>query len=627
VSRRLAGAFDPGGRVGEAAVAGALEPEAASVFGSGPLALACTGPPPGSTDPLCLLDGHLDNAAEIGRELGEDGEDLSFDSHERLLAAGYRRWGAGLPERLRGDFALLIWDGERGEGLLARDQLGVRPLFVHDAGGVLCFAGEVRHLLALLPRRPGPDRASLAHWISTSNRPGTQTLYAGIRRLGPGEMLLLGRDGARPRRYWEPRFREPLELGPERLAARVREALEQGVRRRLAPNGPTGVLMSGGLDSSSVAALAAELSEETVYACSATFPEHPLADEAELIGELREALGLGGIDAEVRPGGLLAGAIEHLAAWQVPVVSWGDAWALPLMRAARADGVETMLGGDGGDELFGPRFHLLADRLRAGHPLRALALTRELPGAGPHVSRREVARMFGSAALAGALPYRPHSALQARMTRRQAPAWLLRRTVDDLVASDDPLAWKRLDGPRWWAHAAHGVAYGIEGAGVFEHQRRRAVLAGMESRDPLLDLDLVELALRQPPEATLDPRFNRPVLRAAMEGLLPDSVRLRPQKAWFESWVADSLAGPDAADVRRILTNPGAELRAYVDQAEMRRSLFDSDTLRRTEPFRWMWQVWRLLTAELWLQAQTSPLETEARAMEGAASRDAVESS
>ncbi|MGA8746091.1 MAG: asparagine synthase-related protein [Solirubrobacterales bacterium] len=607
MSRWLAGVFDPHGRASAAGLAAALQPYAASELDSPPLHLAYSGPAPGSSGPLCLLDGFLDNSEEIRRELLSAGWELGEQiSDEELLAAGYRRWGQGLLERLRGDFALLLWDGERGEGLLARDQLGVRPLFLHEAGGVLRFAGELRHLLALLPRQPGPDPAGVAHWIAVSNRPGTQTLYSGVRRLGPGEALKLARSGARPVRYWVPRFVEPLDLDPGELAAQVRAGLKQAVERRIADKGSTGVLMSGGLDSTSVAALCTEVNGAEVCACAAIFPDHPDADESELIGELRSALDLPGLTAEVYPGGLLAAALEHLAAWRAPLLGWGDFWALPLMRAAAEVGVGTMLDGDGGDELFGPRSYLLADCLRAGHPLQALALAHELPGAGPHVARREVAQTFGSLAMAGALPGGPHNALQACLTRREAPSWLLRSTVDDLVSYNDSLAWKRLDGPRWWAHAAHGLAYGIEEAGVFEHQRRRAALAGMEARHPLLDFDLVSLCLRQPPLATLDRRFTRPVLRASMEELLPDSVRLRSGKASFGSMIVDSLTGPDAVAVRGILSDPKAELRAYLDQGEMRRALLDTDVLRRRAPFRWMWQVWRLLNAEVWLRSQTS---------------------
>jgi hypothetical protein len=148
---------------------------------------------------------------------------------------------------------------------------------------------------------------------------------------------------------------------------------------------------------------------------------------------------------------------------------------------------------------------------------------------------------------------------------------------------------------------------GVDEVGVFEHQRRRAALAGVEARHPLLDLDLVELGLRQPPRSTLDRRFSRPLLRACMAGLLPDAVRLRPEKALFDSLIADCLAGPDAVAVRRLLTDPGAELGAYVDPSGVQHALFDTDLERRNNPFRWMWQVWRLVTIECWLRSQTSP--------------------
>lgn len=531
---------------------------------------------------VCRLDGHLDNAEELGPD----------------LAAAYRRWGAGLPERMRGDFALLVWDAERREGLLARDQLGVRPLFVAESGGRLLFASELRDLLELLPATPAPDPDGVAHWIALSTRPGNGTLYEGVERLGPGEMLRFGAGGVRRSRYWEPRFQEPLELPPGEWAERVREGLRSAVRRRLDPERGTGVLLSGGLDSASIAAVG----PASLRACSGTFPEHPLADEAELIAELRQALGLDGLVAEVRPGGLLASVFNYTGEWRAPLLGWGDFWTLPLLRAAAAAGVGTMLGGDGGDEVFAPRAYVLADALRGARPRRVLELARRLPGSGPHVGRRREAAMIARLALAGAMPPRP-AGRGLPWADDGAPSWLGPAARRRLRRSDDPDAWKRLDGPRWWAFAAYGVARGIESTGVFEHQRRRAAMAGLEARHPMLDLDLVELALRQPPEQTLDPRFSRPVLREAMAGLLPDSVRVRPQKALFESLIAAAMRGPDGAAIREILTAPDAEVGAYVDRERMEAVLFGTQTVPVGDEFRWMWQVWRLLTAEVWLRS------------------------
>ncbi len=607
MKRRLAGIFDRSGSAASARLSSVFAPEQATVLERGPLRVAFSGPAPGARAPLCLFDGFLDNASDIASALGlppvTDGDGLGC---EELLAVGYRRWGRQLVPRLRGDFLLLIWDDERQEGLIARDQLGARCAYLHGISDRLHFASELPELLALLPARPCPDPASIAHWLAVSNRPGAATLFAGVRRLNPGSMLMLDRDGAHEHRYWTPRFVEPIELPRAQLADRVRAGIAQAVRRRVEHDGRTGVLMSGGLDSASVAAVAVEQAPGEVSAYAGVFPEHPAVDESSLISELREALGLPGMTAEVRSGGLLASVLESIGAWGEPPRAWGDFWTLPLLRAAASDGVRVALGGDGGDELFAARAYLLADSVRSGRFRDAHALALELPGAGERPARQQVAKVLGRSAVAGALPYRLHDALLRPLATRRAPAWLRRQPARTMTDTDDPVAWKRLDGPRWWAHAAHGLTRGVEEAGVFEHQRRRAALAGLEARHPLFDLDLLELVLRQPPKASLDRHRNRPLLRASMVGMLPDSVRMRPAKAWFDSLIVDCLSCDDGLAVRRLLTEPRAELRAYVDMETMRSALFSPRVSEQGRSFAWMHQVWRLLTAECWLRAEAS---------------------
>jgi asparagine synthase (glutamine-hydrolysing) len=429
-------------------------------------------------------------------------------------------------------------------------------------------------------------------------------MYEGIRRLAPGGAVHLTLAGARERRYWKPTFVEPRGRGEAELDSNLREALEEAVSRRLAARGSTGILMSGGLDSASVAAIAAKRAPGRVAAYSAVFPEHLAVDESDLIAKLRSALRLPGLNAEVRGGGLLASALESLSAWQLPLASWGDFWGLALLRAAASSGVEVMLGGDGGDELFGPRAFLLADYLRAGKPRQALRVARELPWGGDP-SLRPLMRAVGKFGVAGAIPYGLHAPVSRPFLARGLPAWLTRRTAATLLASDDPLAWKRLDGPRWWAHTAHCLTQ-IEEVGVFEMHRHRAALAGLEARHPLLDLDLVELVLGQPPQATLDRRRDRPALRASMRGLLPDAVRLRRTKTLFDSLIVDSLTRSDGAAVRRLLGDPRAEVGAYVDLQQVQRSLLENESARVRDPFHWMLHVWRLTTAECWLQAQAA---------------------
>ncbi len=601
MTRWLVGAFDPGARIDRSRIAGALAPHASTIYACQSLTVAYSGAALAATDsPMCLLDGHIDNATELNGMLG--GSPRS--SVEELLALGYRRWGPALLARLRGDFALLIWDRQRGEGLLARDQLGVRSLFLHETGAGLSFAGEVRHLLALLPRQPAPDPVGVAHWITMRGRPGSGTLYEGIRRLNPGSVLLLSREGAREERYWIPRFAEPLDLPLAELSGRVRGSMAQAVERRLDKEGVTGVLMSGGLDSSSVAAMATTRAQPgRVTAYSAEFPDHPAVDESELIAQLRSALGLGGATAEVRCGGLLGSALEWIQAWKLPLTSWGEFWAGPLLREAAAAGVGTVLGGDGGDELFDCRAYLMADRLRSGRLGDVLTLARGLPGAGQHPPRRAIAQAMFRLGLVGALPVGPHELLRGPVDRRRLPRWLRPRAVEDLSAYAEPLAWKRLDGPRWWAYDAHVLTRGVEELGVFENHRRRAALAGLQSRHPLFDLDLLELSLRLPPRATFDPHLDRPLLRAGMSGLLPEVVRTRHGKALFDSLLIDSLTGADGQAIHRLLSDPTAELAAYVDMKEMRRGLLDPGPPEGSSGFRWMYQLWRLTTVECWLRA------------------------
>jgi asparagine synthase (glutamine-hydrolysing) len=622
-TRWLAGTFDSGELSDPARLAGALAPHRATVLDQAPLRVAFTGPPSSLSAPLCLLDGFLDNAAEIA-----DGLDLAPDTApEVLLGLGWRRWGGGLLPRMRGEFALLLWDREQCEGLMARDQLGVRSIFLHGTGGRLSFATEIRHLLALLPQRPAPDPVSLAHWITMGHRPGPETLYASVRRLGPGSMLRLQRSGIREETYWAPRFVEPSTESTDQVVARTRAAMELAVRRKIAPDGITAVVMSGGLDSASVAAVASTVAPGQVSACSAVFPEHPAVDESALIEELRGSLHLGGATAEVGAGGLLSSALESLEAWGLPLLSWGDFWALPLLRAAAAEGVTVTMGGDGGDELFGARAHLLADRLRGGHPLQALQLARELPGAGDRPARRDVARMFADFGLLGALPYRLHDLARRSVRREEGPTWLRPAALRDLRSSEDPLAWKRMDGPRWWAEIAHGVTQGIEQIGVFEHQRRRAASAGLEARHPLFDLDLLELCLRNPPLSSFDRYRSRPTLRAAMSGLLPDSVRLRPQKALFDSVLVDCLTGRDGELVQGLLCAAGAELGAYIDRDGLEQTVFGTAVDAPRYSFRWMWQLWRLTTAECWLRAEADRGdELEALALQASPPRVALRS-
>lgn len=543
---------------------------------------------------LLRLEGHLDNEAEIRCAVGGRSPREPIES---VLAIGLAREGGELLARLRGEFSLLWWDGERRRGILARDQLGVRPLYIKGSGRVLRFASELRRLLDLLPSVPAPDPEGIAQWLACGRQSRDGTVYAGIDRVGPGEMITFGPDGWRRSRYWQATYGEPFSAPREELVERLREAMRTAVERRLDHAGPTAVTLSGGLDSASVAALAGD----RALACSATFPDHEPADEAALIATLRDELGISGPVAEVRAGGLLDCAVRHATTWRAPQRGWGEFWMGPLMRAGAEAGATRVLGGDGGDEVFGPRGYLLADALRAGHTGEARRLVRRFPG-GAKASRRTKGETIARFGLLGSLPPLPFAAGR-RLEVVSYPRWLRPPVAAALRRGGGFEDWKRLAGPRWWAHAAHTVTVTIERVGVCEHIGLTARSSGLEARHPLLDLDLIETSLRLPPGAGLDPRFTRPLVREAMGGLLPDAVRLRPGKARFEPLIIASLEGPDRKEIEALLTGPEAAVGEYVDRERMAADLFgrrrDSDLTR----FYWMLQVWRLLSVEVWLRS------------------------
>ena len=579
----FAGVYEPAARTSEeerlrvarAALGGEGDVSAASL---GPLAIAWTGPGRPGAGPFCLLAG----------ELHEPGHLRGVPDDEFLA-------------RLRGQFALVVWDPRTRRGLLARDQLGERGLFVHDDGNRLVFGTEVRQLLRALPRNPGPDELALARWLAGRPTEDGRTLYEGVRSVPPGSRLELAPGERRARPYWRPSYRPPERIAFADAAAAVGGALERAVKRRLRPTEATGVMLSGGLDSTSVAGVAAGLpGGDGLRAYSAVFPDHPEVDESELIDLTARHLKIEGTRTVARARGALAGALGYLDEWRLPPPPPAHFVWQPLVERAAAQGTTRLIDGEGGDELFGVAPYLLADRLRCGRVAGALRLSTGFPGTGDRARPRVVAHLLRNYGVRGALPpWLDRSTLPA-------PDWLAPGPAR-LLAQDDPTAWKRAAAPRWWAQLSHMVATGPDAVGACDYFRRRAASAGAGAHHPLLDVDLVELVLGLPPELSFSPGLDRPLLRAAMHGRLPERVRLRSDKSVFNSFVNDCLTGPDLRAIQDLLGRRDAELRAHVDSPLLDRLPAEPPTDHRTRLAVWSGTVWRLATAECWLRTQADP--------------------
>lgn len=512
------------------------------------------------------------------------------------IAEVYRKHGERVLSLLRPPFALLLWRRSPGTGLIATDQLGSRSVFTAQLHGELAFSGEIVDLLEVLPTRPAPDLAALGSWLAGRGISTDRTLYAGIDRLPGGHLIPLAREakGAARRYAPEPRA-EIVEASPEAVALRVRAAVQRAVEVRLPVDATSGVLLSGGIDSTSVAAavVRARGSDQTV-AISAVFPDRPEVDESALISAVTERLSMRAerVAVSVRP--VLGDTLDFQARWHVPPVSPTIGFQLTLQRFALRVGATIVLDGEGGDELFGLRPYLIADALRRGQAIRAWRLARGFTD-DARTARRALA-LFG---LKGAVPARMH-----RLRAARRPAWL-RDDVDfELPADTTSSAWKSLQGPRWSAEARDQLTVGRERMGAHDHLRRRSVMAGSFAAHPFLqDLDLIELALQLPPEQGFSAAYDRPALRDAMRGELPEAVRLRTEKSYFNHLFEDALNGPDRRALE-VLLAPGAEISALVRPEFLRQLLAFPEEGRRGV---WSWTAWRFAAAESWLRLQSDP--------------------
>ena len=329
----------------------------------------------------CVCEGRLHGAAD------------PVDPHDRAAAGaeaitrGYQRSGTDILAELRGSYSVAIWDEGRREGLLTCDLLATRQWFIWRGSGYLLFATELRDLLAVVPARPGPDRTGFLLWLAGGTCPQGVTLYEGISRLGPGELLELSPASARTIAYWRPRYAGTLRGSRAELAGAFREQLEQATVARLSGLA-TGVVLSGGFDSSIVTAFAAKTGAR-VRTYSAVFPGAEF-DESDKIAELTSALGLDPAAFRIEPRGTLRVALEHTKRWGLPLIGAGAMVDIAIVAEAARDGADVVLDGQTGDEVLGFAPYLVADRLRQGRFLAALELTRRWPLGRPTTRQQKV---------------------------------------------------------------------------------------------------------------------------------------------------------------------------------------------------------------------------------------------
>jgi asparagine synthase (glutamine-hydrolysing) len=433
------------------------------------------------------------------------------------------------------------------------------------------------------------------------------TLWAGIDRTPEGSYLDLREGRARTAAYWEPQFGPRLDLSRPELVAGLWQQVEEAVDIRLARGGHTAIVMSGGLDSATVAAAASRRarSDDELIGYSAVFPNHPQVDESGRLQAIAAALGLQTLQVSVEPAGVVRRALEYLDRWQTGFPGPGYVLEHDLLARAAAAGASVALDGQGGDETFSHWPWEAADLLQRGRVLASWRAVREAPGAEGR-SRRAIFAAWRRAALKGALPHRLHRAARRARPAGRAPSWMTADAARQYGAASDVWRWKTLAGPRSWAFVVDMLA-GAGRAGFAEYFRRRAQAFGVEARPPLLDTALIDYVLALPAAAARDLRIDRPLIREALMHLIPDAVRLSHVKSDLSPFYRDGIAA-DFPAVRRLLEPRSARIGAFVKREHLALLLEAPPREGDDEWLSKLTQLWNFAGLEAWLRQQEDEL-------------------
>jgi asparagine synthase (glutamine-hydrolysing) len=550
------------------------------------------------TGSVIALDGRLDNRDDLGAALS--GDVSAADGDAAYLAAAYRRWGIDAFARLVGDFAVVIWDVRHQRLLCARDIMGVRPLcYACSRDGQILVASEARALLATgLVDEDVNDAHALEHLAGQALH-RTETLFTHIHRVAPAHVVTMTTAGASSRRFWDfdaaraVRYRDDREY-----AEQARDLLGRAVRAHARSTSGVGVLLSGGLDSSAVAALAAAGGADC-EAFTASFPGQS-CDETRFAAAVTAHAGLGSHVVPYEPHDTRWFDEQRAAYRELPDYPNGASLDSPRSLAART-GRPVLLTGVGGDEWFTGSPFRFADWFAQGaYAAAARQFVAELGGRGWTIASRDAVRcglwqVLPPAVQRGVKRLRPSVPL--------VPDWIAPEAADR-VGLGDRIAFRVKPRPgETFAQAdirvASGSGYQVHSE---EMEDRAASRLGVEQRHPFYDRRVIEFGYGLPEEQRTRGLTRKFVLRRATAGLLPDVVRLRPDKAEFTSNFVDALPGGDWTGLPR-LTERGWIVGAAVDR--LRRQLAAGRSPGDVRVSHAVTVLWMLRAVESWIEQET----------------------
>lgn len=532
---------------------------------------------------VLILNGEIYNFRELRTELEANGHRFRGHSDTEVLLQLYLAQGESLLTRLNGIFAFALWDKRSQSLFLARDALGVKPLYFSETANGFSFASEIKALLPLVPEARELDIPALHRYLSFLWCPGEGTPLRAVRKLLPGEALVVGAGKVKRRWNWYqlPVFRGVTgELSERDAVAGTVNYLRQAVHRQLVADVPVGAFLSGGLDSSAVVAFAREQAPDIrCFTIETTGgQEAGLADDLPYARRVAAHLGVP-LDVVRIDAGRMAADLERMVVQlDEPLADPAPLNVLYISRLAREQGMKVLLSGAGGDDLFtGYRRHLAAryDGLYGSWLPRGMRSGLERATAALDQRRplfRRLAKLFNGSGLSGDARLVNYFlwAKEAQLLNLYTPEFRARlgreSAADPMLEFLRPLPQSVLPVERMLALEQrffltdHNLTY----------TDKMSMAAGVEVRVPFLDLDLVEHAARIPVGLKQRGRVGKWVLKKAMGPYLPHDVIYRPKSGFgapLRRWLRHELR-PLFGDLlsaeslkRRGLFDPTAVLR------------------------------------------------------------------
>lgn len=486
---------------------------------------------------LCLTyNGEIFNAAELREELERAGYAFRSTGDTEVVLAGYQFWQEDVVGKLRGMFAFAIADSTRQCIFMARDPLGIKPLYYAATDRAFVFGSELKALLAsgLIARTI--DRGAVAAFLQLGSVPAPLTMIAGVRALEPGHTATVEADQRiRMRRYYSLPSPCAATVSPQA----VRNSLASAVESHLAADVAVGAFLSGGLDSSAVVALAAQFTPQLVT-CSVRF-DASTPDESRFARAVAERFGTRHHEVHVSARDMVDGIAQVVAALDQPSIDGFNTYF--ISKAAAGIGLKVVLSGLGGDEIFGgyPTFRGVPRVMRAVKSVRVAP--RAAARAVTSLTRADRWRKVAAAVRRPAAPESAYLTFRGLFTEEETAAlsggdgfdahdYVARRAAGEGDVAD-------------WVSRAELRSYTANQ--LLRDADVMSMAHSLELRVPLLDTDLVDAMLKVPAAQRLSGKGLKPLLRAAVQDLLPQEVLSRREKQGFTFPMAEWLNSRTAA--------------------------------------------------------------------------------